>query len=182
MRLRQAVRGSLDCSGQQLFSFELEQGESHSNEVQRSKPHTEPQQRAEKQGPPAHLFQRGPRNPAADEEQRRCEAESPETEQPVSGASECGKMRIENGGQNKERDEPRELDARTAVAAGRNFLEATPLDRCSRESERNDPERAGKFYGGADNQGLGAVFRGGADDGTSVMNRQRGPQSELRLR
>src|SRR5213078_4396578 len=42
--------------------------------------------------------------------------------------------------------------------------------------------RASEFYGGADDQGLWAVFRGGADDGAGVVDRQRCPESELRLR
>ena len=85
-------------------------------------------------------------------------------------------------GENKKPDEPGKLDAGTAVTTGRNVLGAVALDRCSRERERNDPERAGEFYSGAYYQCLRAVFRGGTDDGARVVDRQRCPESELRLR
>src|SRR5438046_956182 len=55
------------------------------------------------------------------------------------------------------------------------------LDRCSRECERNNPQSAGELYRGADDQRLRPISCCCADHGTGVVNRQRGPQSELRL-
>src|SRR5437879_12898020 len=49
--------------------IELEGDEPRSNEVERSEAHPQPQQQAKKKRAPAHLFQRGPRDAAADEEQ-----------------------------------------------------------------------------------------------------------------
>src|SRR5437016_9321420 len=163
-------------------SFKLKRDEPGSNKVQRSQADREPQQHSEQEGAPAHLSQGGAGDTTADEEQRRGEAESAKSEEPMRGMLERREIRIANGGQNKKRDEPGERDAGTAVATGRNSMGPAVLDGRREKCERNDPESAGEFYGGADNQGLGSVFRGGADDRAGVVDRQRGPQSELRLR
>src|SRR5882762_8734609 len=188
IRLRQAVRRILACARQKVFSiasrnsFELERDKPRSNKVQRSKAHAQPKQHAEKEGAPPHLFQRGAGDAAANEEKCRGQAKSSESEEPLSEMFERGKIGIDNGGENKKCDEPGELDAEIAGAAAGGIPGAAAPDGRSREGKRNDPESAGEFYGGADDQSLGAVFRGGADDGTGVVNRQRGPESELRLR
>src|SRR5205807_6225847 len=118
---------------------------------------------------------------AADEEQCRGEAEAAESEEPIREMCEREKIGIDHGGENKKGDEPGELEAEPAAGINGNALRAVVLDGRRGESEGNDPESTGKFYGGADDQGLRAMFRGGADHGTSVVNRQRGPESELRL-
>ena len=49
------------------------------------------------------------------------------------------------------------------------------------ECDGKNPEGARQFYGGADREGFIAVFCGGADDGASVVDCERGPEAELRL-
>jgi hypothetical protein len=50
------------------------------------------------------------------------------------------------------------------------------------KGERNDPERAGKLYGCPYDKSLRTIFGRGTNDGACVMNRERGPEAELRLR
>src|SRR5436853_7835681 len=95
---------------------------------------------------------------------------------------ERGEIGVENRGENEEGDEPRELRAGPTVPTNGNVLGAVVFDGRRGQRERNDPQGAGKFYGGANHQGLGAILCGGADDGTCVVDGQCGPQSELRLR
>src|SRR6266704_2971718 len=152
-------------------SFESERDKPRLNEVQRSQSYPQPQQHAEKKRAPAHLFQRGAGDPAADEEQCCREAETSEMEESVRKMCVRRKICAKDSRENKERDEPGKLETGAVMFNGR-----------SGEGERNDPESAGEFYGGADDQGLWAVFRGGADDGAGVVDRQRCPESELRLR
>src|SRR6266850_4786758 len=88
---------------------------------------------------------------------------------------------VREGGKNKKQNEPRKLNA-DAGGSGGGFLGAVSLDRRGDERQGDDPEGAGEFYGGADYQCFRAVFCGGADDGARVVNGERGPESELRLR
>src|SRR6267142_2481483 len=78
---------------------------------------------------------------------------------------------VRKRGENKKQNEPRKLNPRAVMFCGRGH-----------ERQGDDPEGAGEFDGGANYQRLRAVLRGGADDGAGVVNGQRGPESELRLR
>src|SRR5213082_683656 len=163
-------------------SFEFERDEPHANEVQRSEAHTQPQQPSEKKRPPPHPLQRSAGDSAADEEQCCSEAESSESEEPLGEMLERGEIGVQNRGENEEGDEPRELRAGPAAPTNGNVLGALVFGGRRGQCKRNDPQGAGKFYGGADYQGLGAVLCGRAHDGTRVVDCQCGPQSELRLR
>jgi len=103
-------------------SFELESYKPRSNEVQRSESHSNHSSTPRRSGrqPPLSVW---PAKSAANEEQRCREAESPESEQPVSGMFERRKICIKDCGENKKPDEPGKLDAGTAVTTGRNVLE-----------------------------------------------------------
>src|SRR5207302_1234617 len=89
------------------ISFESESDIPRSNEVQRSESHAQPQQHAEKERAPPHLFHCGAGDPAADEEQCRRESETSESEKRLIERCERQKIGIDDGGENKERDEPR---------------------------------------------------------------------------
>src|SRR6266480_6630835 len=186
VRVRQAAEAVLAPEDHHLRgipnSFEFERDEPHANEVQRSEAHAQPQQHSEKKRPPPHLLQRSAGDSAADEEQCCSEAASSESEDPLGGMLERGEVGVENRGENEEGDEPRELRAGPAAPTNGNVLGALVFGGRRGQCERDDPQGAGKFYGGADYQGLGAVLCGGAHHGTRVVDCQCGPQSELRLR
>src|ERR1700723_114335 len=84
---------------------------------------------------------------------------------------DCGNVGVENRGKAKKQNEPWKRNLGFAA-----------FERRGRESQRNDPEGARQFYSCADDQSFRAVFGRGADDRTRVMNRERGPKAELRLR
>ncbi len=50
-----------------------------------------------------------------------------------------------------------------------------------KEGDGKNPEGARQFYGGADREGFVAVFCGGADDGASVVNYERGPTGRTEI-
>src|SRR2546430_15958214 len=94
---------------------------------------------------------------------------------------ERGEIGVENRGENEEGDEPRELRAGPTDPTNGNVLGAVVFDGRGGQRERNAPQGAGQFYGGAKQQGLGAALCGGADEGTNVEGRQIGPQDGPRL-
>ena len=81
-----------------------------------------------------------------------------------------GNSGVEQRGQTEKQDEPGPLDAGFTLQGDRGD-----------ERERDDPESAGEFDGGADGESGGAVFGGGAYDGTGVVNGESRPEPELRL-
>src|SRR5580704_1760236 len=145
--------------------------ESHSNEVQRRQAYRQPQEYTLQQRAPTHFFQCGAGDAAADEEERGGKSQPAQREERRGNARKGRNVRIGDRGEQEKEDEPGELNAGTVVLDGRGS-----------EGQRHDPKRAREFNGGANDQCLRAVFRGGADHGTSVVNRERGPQAELRLR
>src|SRR5581483_10563295 len=84
--------------------------------------------------------------------------------------SERRNVGIDERGEAEKQDEPGPLNSRMRTAKhGRS------------QAEGDDPERAGEFHGGANDQGGGSEAGGCADHGTGVVDGQSGPQSELLL-
>src|SRR5882672_11509360 len=84
--------------------------------------------------------------------------------------------------EHKKQNKPRKLNANRVGTGGTRFQVAALLCGGGDQRQGDDPEGAGEFDGGAYYQCLRSVLRGGADDGAGVVNRERGPESELRLR
>src|SRR5580658_7352151 len=94
-----------------------------------------------------------------------------------------GNVSVENRSEAKKQNEPGKRNFRCARSFGfRAHFGFAALKRGCGKRERNDPEGAGQFYRGADDQGFLTVLCGGADDGACVMNRERCPEAKLRLR
>src|SRR5882672_7961228 len=89
---------------------------------------------------------------------------------------------VREGRENKKQNEPRKLNADSVGAGSGLFLVAALPHGGGDQRQGDDPKGAGEFDGGAYYQCLRSVLRGGADDGAGVVNRQCGPESELRLR
>ena len=81
------------------------------------------------------------------------------------------RVSIHDSGQAEKDDEPGKLQLGFIVT-----------NRCGSQSYRDNPKGAGQLDGGADDQSFRAIPGSGADDGAGVMNGERGPESELRLR
>ena len=73
--------------------------------------------------------------------------------------------------EHEKQNKPRKLNPRAVMFCGRGH-----------ERQGDNPEGTGEFDGSADYQCLRTILRGGADDGAGVVNGERGPESELRLR
>src|SRR5450755_2215813 len=77
---------------------------------------------------------------------------------------------VQQRGQTEKQDEPGPLNTCFALQGGGGD-----------ERQRNDPESACQLDRGPDGECSGAVFGSRADDGTSVVNGEGRPQTELGL-
>ena len=107
----------------------------------------------------------------ADEEEGYGKADLAQVIENTKSWMECRRSSVQQRGKTEEQDEPGPLNTGFA-------LQGDGGD----QRQRNDPEGPRQFDGGPDGERGGAVFGGGADDGTGVVNGESRPETELRLR
>src|SRR5882724_10276061 len=142
--LRQAARTAISspckfCASRYRVSFKSKGNQPDSNKVKRSQSHRHPEQHALQQWPPSHFFQSPARDSRADQKKCCGEPEAAKREKCFCGDMLRRQVGIRESGENEKQNEPRKLNVRAVAFYGGGD-----------QRERNDPEGAGEFDGGAD--------------------------------
>src|SRR5215470_16156051 len=149
----------------------LERDELCVNEIEGRRTDNEPEEDAHEQRAPANRDQSDARDAAADQEQRGHQADAPGHEKRMREAGSSRRVGVDQGGQTEQQNEPGKLQAGSVVLNGRGG-----------QGDRDNPKSAGQLHGGANEQSFRTVAGGGANDRTGIVDGQRRPKAELRLR